>query len=76
MHIILNCCIASRTFTVNNTNQKNISTEKNSSEQNLGCESIDSAHAIIKMCTAFSHVSLSLPRVPLSDTSERRKMRA
>lgn len=42
-----------------------------SSEPNLGCESIDSSHAIIKMCTAFSHVSLSLQ--PPRDTSERRK---
>lgn len=25
---------------------------------NVGCESIDSSHAIIKMCTAFSHISL------------------
>lgn len=28
-------------------------------ERNLGCESIDSCHAIIKMCTAYFHISLA-----------------
>lgn len=35
------------------------SEQKTSSERNLGCESIDSCHAIIKMCTAYFHISLA-----------------